>query len=122
MVDTFIIIQRSQKDNFLQHLNAIDDNINFTCEEADEDGSIAFLDMLITPDEDSRLNTSVYRKATHIDQYLHLDSHHAITSKYSVVGTLFHRARTINSKPGQLQREENICTNPSEDANIQTGP
>ena len=106
MEDTFIIIQQSQKDNFLQHLNAIDDNIYFTCEESDEDGSIAFLDMLITTDEDGRLNTSVYRKATHTDQYLHWDGHHAITSKYSVVGTLFHRARTICSNPGQLQREE----------------
>ena len=104
--DTFIIIQRSQKDNFLQHLNAIDDNIHFTCEEADEDGSIAFLDVLITPAEDGRLNTSVYKKATHTDQYLHWDSHHAITSKYSVVGTLFYRARTICSNPRQLQREE----------------
>ena len=106
MDDTFIIIQRSYKVSFLQHLNTIDDNIHFTCEEADEDGSIAFLDMLITPDESGRLNTSVYRKATHTDQYLHWDSHHAITSKYSVVGALFHRARTICSKPVQLQREE----------------
>ena len=32
--DTFIIIQRLQKDTFLQHINAIDDNIHFTCEEA----------------------------------------------------------------------------------------
>ena len=104
--DTFIIIQRTYKDSFLQHLNSMDDNIHFTCEEADEDGSIAFLDMLITPDENGRLNTSVYRKATHTDQYLHWDSHHAITSKYSVVGTLFHRARTVCSKPVQLQKEE----------------
>ena len=79
--DTFIIIQRSHKDSFLQHLNTIDDNIHFTCEEADEDGSIAFLDMLITPNENGRLNTSLYRKATHTDQYLYWDSHHAITSK-----------------------------------------
>ena len=104
--DTFIIIQRSQKDNFLQHLNAIYDNIHFTCEEDGEDSSISFLDMLITPDEDSRLNTTVYRKPTHMDQYLHWDSHHAITSKYRVVGTLFHRARTICSNPGQLQKDE----------------
>ena len=62
--------------------------------------------MLITPDEDGRLNTSVYRKATHTDQHLHWDSHHAITSRYSVVGPLLHRARTISSKPGQLQRQE----------------
>ena len=104
--DTFIIIQRSKKDNFLQHLNTIDDNIHFTCKKAGEDGSISFLDMLITPDEDGRLNTTVYRKPTHTDQYLHWDSHHVITSKYSVVGTLFHRARTICSNPEQLQKEE----------------
>ena len=30
----------------------------------------------------------------------------AITSKYSVVGTLYHRARTICSSPNQLQKEE----------------
>ena len=84
----------------------MDDNINFTCEEAGEDGCISFLDMLITPDADGRLNTTVYRKPTHTDQYLHRDSHHAITSKYSVVGTLFHRARTFCSNPGQLQIEE----------------
>ena len=104
--DTFIIIQRSYKETFLQHLNSIDDNIHFTCEDSNEDGSIAFLDMLITPDKNGRLNTSVYRKETHTDQYLHWDSHHAITSKYSVVGTLFHRARTVCSTPGQLQKEE----------------
>ena len=65
--DTFIIIHRAGRNNFLQHLNSIDDNIHFTCEEADENGAIAFLDMLITPDEEGRLNTSVYRKASHTD-------------------------------------------------------
>ena len=103
--DTFIIIKKSSKESFLQHLNSVDDNIHFTCEEPNEDGSIAFLDMLITPDQNGRLNTSVYRKLTHTDQYLHWDSHHAISSKYSVVGTLFHRARTVCSTPGGLQKE-----------------
>ena len=103
--DTFIIIKKSSKESFLQHLNSVDDNIHFTCEEPNEDGSIAFLDMLITPDQNGRLNTSVYRKVTHTDQYLHRDSHHAISSKYSVVGTLFHRARTVCSTPDGLQKE-----------------
>ena len=67
---------------------------------------IPFLDMLITPDEGGRLNTTVYRKPTHIDQYLHWDSYHAIPSKYSVIGTLFHWAKTICSGPQQLQKEE----------------
>ena len=103
--DTFIIIKKSSKESFLQHLNSVDENIHFTCEEPNEDGSIAFLDMLITPDHNGRLNTSVYRKVTHTDQYLHWDSHHAISSKYSVIGTLFHRARTVCSTPGGLQKE-----------------
>ena len=61
--------------------------------------------MLITPDGNGRLNTSVYRKETHTDQYLHWDSHHSISSKYSVVGTLFHRARTVCSTPDELKKE-----------------
>ena len=52
-----------------------------------------FLDMLVIPDEEGRLKTTGYRKTTHTNQYLHWDSHHAIPSKYSMTGTLFHRAK-----------------------------
>ena len=104
--DTFTIIQKADKDAFLGHINSIDANIHFTYEDPKEDGSIPFLDMIIIPDEEGRHNTNVYRKPTHTDQYLHWDSHHAITSKYSVIGTLYHRARTVCSNPDQLQNEE----------------
>ena len=53
-----------------------------------EDGSMPFLDILITPTEDGSLKTSVFRKPTHTDLYLQWDSHHIIPSKYSVAGTL----------------------------------
>ena len=65
-----------------------------------------FLDILITPKEDGSLSTTVYRKPTHTDLYLQWDSNHTITSKYSVVGTLYHRAQTICSSPELLQQEE----------------
>ena len=104
--DTFTIIQKADKDAFLDHINSIDSNIHFTYEDPKEYGSIPFLDMLITPDEEGRLNTNVYRKPTHTDQYLHVDSHDAITSKYSMIGTIYHRARTVCSNPNQLQNEE----------------
>ena len=65
-----------------------------------------FLDILIRPDNEGRLNTSVYRKPTHMDQYLHWDSLHPISSKYSVVGTLQHRAKTVCSNKQLLQQEE----------------
>ena len=104
--DTFTIIQNADKDAFLDHIKSIDSNIHFTYEDPKEDGFMPFLDMLITPEEIGRLNTNVYRKPTHTDQYLHWDSLHAITFKYSVIGTLYHRARTVCSNPYQLQNEE----------------
>ena len=66
-----------------------------------------FLDMMITPKEDCRLSTTVHRKPTHTDMYLQWDSHHSISSKYSVVGTLHHEAKTIcSTSPQLLQQEE----------------
>ena len=102
--DTFTIIKKNNRESFLEHLNSIHPNITFTCEETREDGSMPFLDILITPEEDGSLKTSVFRKKTHTDLYLQWDSHHTIPSKYSVAGTLFHRANTICSTPQLLQK------------------
>ena len=104
--DTIVIMKKAHKEEFLTHLNSVDNSIQFTIEEPGPDGSLPFLDILITPDKDGRLDTTVYRKPTHMDQYLHWDSHHTISSKYSVVGTLHHRARTICSNNQLLQQEE----------------
>ena len=64
------------------------------------------LDILITPREDGSWCTTVYRKPIHTDLCLQWDSNHTITSKYSVVGTLHHRAQVIGSSPELLQKEE----------------
>ena len=108
--DTFIITKKSHKNSLLEHINSIDNNIKFTCEEFRDDGSIPFLDILIIPEEDGRLNTTVYRKPTHTDLYLQWDSHHNIPSKYSVIGTLFHRAKTICSSPQHRKIEEHLTS------------
>ena len=50
--DTFTIITKSHKDPFLEHINSIDHNIQFMCEEPRDDGSIPFLDMLIMAPKD----------------------------------------------------------------------
>ena len=63
-----------------------------------------FLDTLVTPQSDGSLATTVYRKPTRTNQYLHWDSHHAIAKKYSIISTLLHRAKHICSN--QQQREE----------------
>ena len=99
-------MKKAHKEEFLTHLNSVDKNMQFTTEEPRPDGSLPFLDILITTDKDDRLDTTVYRKPTHTDQYMHWDSHHTISSKYSVVGTLLHRAKTICSNRQLLQQEE----------------
>ena len=104
--DTCVIIKAAQQHSFLNHINSIDKNIQFTSEEPRPDGSIPFLDILLTPGVDGSITTSVFRMPTHTDLYMQWDSHHAISSKYSVIGTLHHRANTICSSPELLQQEE----------------
>ena len=104
--DTFTILESSKKEEFLIHLNSIDQQIQFTAEESREDGAMPFLDILVSPGRDGSLSTSVYRKPTHTDLYLQWESHHPLSSKYSVIGTLQHRANTICSSPQLLQKQE----------------
>ena len=51
------------------------------------------------------LSITVYCKPTHTDQYLQWDSHHSLSAKYSVIGTLTHRAKTVCTGPELLQGE-----------------
>ena len=106
--DTSTITKTAHRSSFLDHINSIDPNIQFTSEDSRGDGPMPFLDILITPKEDGRLSTSVYRKPTHTDLYLQWDRQHTIPSKYSVVGTLYHRATTICSSPQLLQEEQHL--------------
>ena len=108
--DTFVIMKKCHREEFLTHLNSMDKNIQFTAEETGPEGALPFLDILIKPDQEGRLNTTVYRKPAHMDQYLHWDSLHPVSSKYSVVGTLHHRARTICFNKQLLKEEEEHLT------------
>ena len=108
--ETFVVIETAHKQNFLDHINSVDHHIQFTSENPRPDGSLPFLDILVTPGEDGSLSATVYRKPTHTNLYMQWDSHHTISSKYSVIGTLHHRARTICSSPQLLQEEEDhLC-------------
>ena len=106
MDDTFVVIESSRKEEFLDHINNLDPNIQFTTEDAKPDGSLPFLDTLIQKQPDNSLSTSVYRKPTHTDLYLQWNSHHHLSAKYSVINTLRHRAKTVCSNHHLLEEEE----------------
>ena len=103
--DTFVIHQESQKQLFLDHINNVDPAIKFTVEGNQENGSILFLGALVKAEADNSLSISVYRKPTHTDQYLQWDSHHNLAAKYSVIGTLIHRAKTVCTGPELFNKE-----------------
>ena len=70
-----------------------------------EDGSIPFLDTIVKPEVDGSLSITVCRKPTHTDQYLQWDSQHNLSTKFSVINTLSHRAKTVCSNPELLKQE-----------------
>ena len=105
-VDTFVVIKSTHKDVFLQHITSIDEHMQFAAENTKADGSMPFLDTLVIPQSDGSLMTTVFRKPTHTDQYLQWDSHHAISAKYSVISTLYHRAKAVYSNLQHIHEEQ----------------
>ena len=63
------------------------------------------LDTLVKPEVDNSLSITVYRKPTHTDQYLKWDSHHNLAAKYSVIGILTHRTKTVYTGLELLNKE-----------------
>ena len=102
MDDTWVIHKQSSKQEFLEHIDKVGPAIKFTMEGTQGNGAIPFLDTLITLQADG---ITVYQKPTHTDQYLQWDSHHSLSPKYSVMGTLTHRAKTACTDPELLQKE-----------------
>ena len=84
----------------------IEPSIKFTVEEK-RVGQLTFLDVLLRRDE-SKISTSVYRKASHTNQYLSFRSHHPTAHKVAFVRTLMTRAENLSSS-GVEQTEEEKC-------------
>ena len=73
--------------------------------EAECNGSLAFLDILMTRRLDGTLQRKIHRKATWSGRYLQFSSFVPVAYKRGLVRTLFHRARNICTED-QLEKEE----------------
>ena len=122
MHDTFVIQQQAQKQAFLDHINSIDPIIMFTVEGHQQNGAIPFLDTLVTPEADNSLSITMYCKPIHTDQYLQWDSHHNLSTKFSVIGTLTHRSKIALPHQSSSRRKYNTLGKPWSGANTPTGP
>jgi len=66
--DTFTAAHKDEIDDFHDHLNKQNADIQFT-KEIKENGKLPFLDYLVNRDN-NELRTTVYRKPTHTDREL----------------------------------------------------
>ena len=98
--------RKSNKQDFLQHINSVDPAIQFTVENNKEDCAIPFLGTIVKLEADGTLSITIYRKCTHTDQYLQWDSHHHLSAKVSVIHTLTYRAQTGCSNLELLHKEK----------------
>jgi hypothetical protein len=109
--DTFVIWPHGQEKlkDFLNHLNGINNNIQFTMQ-VEEEGHLPFLDIDMYKKRDSSLGHKVYRKPTHTNLYLHQTSHHHPANKHSVLSSLIHRAKVLCDQES-LAPELTLLTN-----------
>ena len=92
---------------FHNHLTSVSPNIQFTIEEEEEkDGSLPFLDALIERQTDGTVLTSVFWKTIYTYKYLEFSSHHPLTHRFSVIKTLYTRAKEISTTRAQRATEE----------------
>ena len=85
--DVHSATRKDQVNQLQKYLNSIDPHIKFTTELPGTDG-LPFLDTLTKPTPNS-IESSVYRKPTHIDRYLDYNSNHPISAKLSVIHTKY---------------------------------
>ena len=110
MDDTFTILHEYNTEEFTEHTNSIDPHIKFTIK-PEKDSKLPFLDLCTYILDDGSKKITIYRKLTHMDQYLNFKSHHALTHKRSVVYTLTYRAQqyvtTAEDKKSELAHVHN---------------
>ena len=72
--DALIIQQANHSQKLLQHISSQDPHIQFMAEDPNQEEALPSLDTLVFLGPINTLTTTVNRKPTHMDQYLHWES------------------------------------------------
>ena len=74
--------------------------------EIERNNTILFVNTSVSRDADDLLTTTVYRKPTHIDQYLAHGSHHPLWVKRGIVKCLYNHVNHLIMKPSTNVEEK----------------
>ena len=89
---------------FVNDMNALHPSIKFTTDREDRNGSVAFLDVLITHKEDNSYTTGLFIKDTHSDIALHYMSAHPRQTKLNTLKNELRRAYRLSSDHHSAER------------------
>lgn len=109
--DTFILWphSRDKLELFLQHLNNQSRSIQFTMNPK-VNGSLPFLDVLVSKKGDGSFSHQIFHKKTHTEQYLHVATHNYPSQKLRVLNTLATHVLRF-SKESHLEDEKTHMLN-----------
>ena len=102
--DTFTLVKKGKLNEIITTLNNFHPNISFT-HEIEQEGKIAFLDVLIKKEENGSVQTGVYRKATNNSIYIHWNSYAPKQWKVGTLSGMTRRAYEICSNENELTKE-----------------
>lgn len=106
--DTFVVWPHGEEalNGFQTHLNGQHPSIQFTREDERED-KLPFLDVLVKR-SGKRIKTSVYRKVTHTDRYIHYTSHHHPKVLSGTIKCLKNRADCVCDEESKMEEFEHL--------------
>lgn len=106
--DSILSVPMGTVDSVIEHFQSYHPRLKFTYE-TEVEGSLSFLDVLVTRDGDGSLSTDWYRKPTRSGRYLSFQSHHPVSQKLGVARALYNRTTKILSRPNQVTSALNVA-------------
>ena len=89
-----LLLSKMKKQQFLQHINALEPNIHFPGEDSNSDGSSPFYTWTRQHTAHNGLQETYPNRPVR-----HWQNHHNLSAQFSVFNTLTHRVRTVCAKP-----------------------
>ena len=103
--DTWIVLPKDNIEPFCEHINSIENSIQFTVEQEDKSCSLPFLDVLVSRSSPSNFSISLYSKPTCSRKYLAFSSYSPSCHKRAVVSCLSKRAQLFASSSAERDNQ-----------------
>ena len=104
--DVFAIMDREKVDEVLEKLNSYYQTIEFT-KELEENSRLPFLDLMLTKNDEKKIEFEIFRKPTDSQLMIRADSFHHKSHQHASFHSMFHRLFNIPLSSEKFKKELN---------------